>query len=1020
MAKNPYKTIENINKLNEPISSLSRKVSSTERRLSDILYKLNNLDAIRAERAASGSFGAQTEEEYEEPAYTPVYEEPAEEPAYEAPAAQEPAYEAPKEAEPVQEQAEPAKQEPVKEAAPVQEAAPVTEAATAEAPAETKAETPSEAPEAPAEEPAKKEAEPAPAVPAADKAAADVQAPAQESKRRKKNKGQNQQGDQAQQAQQAQGQAQGAQPQQQKQGNQQPRQQNQQGGKQNQPKAQQQGQSQQGGKGQGQNQQKSGGSKPISTEGLSGNFRTDPVTGKIFYVAPKADTTPKPAAPAKGAQGGKGAAFKTGQGATYKPGDRQGGQGGFRAAGQAAGARPGQGRPAAGAGKPGAKPAAIPPAMPAPQPGKGGKAGGKKYGNTYVEKDKDGGKKSSTTRKNVKSQGMVGGYVEDESGFVRIKSKKAKVVKKNQTAKIEHAVVTTEEIPLKTLSEKLGVTAVEITKKLFKEGIMKTVNESVDYDTAAFIAADLGIELEYKPEKTAEEKLSEHLAETEESTEALVPRAPVVTVMGHVDHGKTSLLDYIRNTKTAAGEAGGITQHIGAYTANVNGKKITFIDTPGHEAFTAMRARGAQVTDIVILVVAADDGIMPQTVEAINHAKSAGVEIIVAINKIDKAGADIMKVEQGLTNYDLVPEAWGGHTICVPISAKTGEGVDELLENLLLLAEMLDLRANPERDGMGTVIEACLDKGKGPMATVLVQNGTLHTGDYVICGTVTGRVRAMIDDTGRNVKAAGPSMAVNVLGLDEVPSAGDAIHAVPQALMKQVMDERKRKESDAMQKTHERISLEDLFSQTQEGNLKTLNLIIKADVQGSVEAIKQSVVKLSNEEVTVKVIHSAAGAVNESDVMLAESAKAIILGFNVRPDAKAKALADKSKVDVRQYRVIYDLLDDVTAALKGMLAPKFQDVLMGKCEVRQTFRITGVGNVAGCYVTEGKIVRGGKLRIYRDDILIVEGGVKQLKRFKDDVKEVSAGFECGCAIDGFNEIQIGDIIECYITEQIQG
>ncbi len=433
-----------------------------------------------------------------------------------------------------------------------------------------------------------------------------------------------------------------------------------------------------------------------------------------------------------------------------------------------------------------------------------------------------------------------------------------------------------------------------------------------------------------------------------------------------------------------------------------------------------MRARGAQVTDIVILVVAADDGVMPQTVEAINHAKAAGVEIIVAINKIDKPGADPSRVLQDLTKYDLVPEEWGGHTICCPISAKTGEGVDALLENLLLVAEMKELVANPNREARGTVIEACLDKGKGPMATVLIQNGTLRTGDYVICGTVTGRVRAMIDDTGRTIKAAGPSMAVNVLGLDEVPQSGDANHGVTQALMKQVMDERKRKEADAKQATYGNVSLDDLFSKTAEGEKKTLNLIIKGDVQGSVEAIKQSVLKLSNDEVTVKVIHSAAGAVNESDVMLAESAKAIILGFNVRPDTKARALADKSKVDVRQYRIIYDLIDDVTAALKGMLAPKFQDILMGKCEVRQTFRITGVGNVAGCYVTEGKIVRGGKLRIYRNDILIVEGGVKQLKRFKDDVKEVSAGFECGCAIDGFNEIQIGDIIECYITEQIQG
>ena len=547
---------------------------------------------------------------------------------------------------------------------------------------------------------------------------------------------------------------------------------------------------------------------------------------------------------------------------------------------------------------------------------------------------------------------------------------------------------------------------------------MKTVNESIDYDTAALLAAGLGIELEYKPEKTAEEVLFERQADTVEEIESLVPRAPVVTVMGHVDHGKTSLLDYIRKSNAVAGEAGGITQHIGAYTVKVNGKGITFIDTPGHEAFTAMRARGAQVTDFVILVVAADDGVMPQTVEAINHAKAAGVGIIVAVNKMDKAGANIDKVKQDLTNYGLVPEEWGGDTVLCPISCKTGEGIENLLENLLLLAEMKELLANPEREARGVVIEARLDKGKGPVATVLVQNGTLRTGDNIISGTVTGRVRAMIDDSGKNVKEAGPSMAVNVLGLEEVPNSGDSIYAVSQALMKEVMGERIRKRSDAMIKAASKVSLEEMFGMIAEGNLKTLNLIIKGDVQGSVEAVKQSVVKLSNEEVQVKVIHSGAGAITETDVMLADSSNAIILGFNVRPDAKAKTLAERSKVDVRTYRIIYDLLDDMEAALKGMLAPKFHDVYLGKCEVRQTFKITGVGNIAGCYVLDGKIVRGGKLRIYRDDVLVVEGNVRQLKRFKDDVKEVAFGFECGCAIEGFNDIKIGDIIECYLIEQI--
>ena len=518
--------------------------------------------------------------------------------------------------------------------------------------------------------------------------------------------------------------------------------------------------------------------------------------------------------------------------------------------------------------------------------------------------------------------------------------------------------------------------------------------------------------------KTAEEMLIEKQADTVEEIESLVPRAPVVTVMGHVDHGKTSLLDYIRKTKVTEGEAGGITQHIGAYSVTVNGKKITFLDTPGHEAFTAMRARGAQVTDIVVLVVAADDGIMPQTVEAINHAKAADVTIIVAVNKIDKVGADINRVKQDLTNYGLVPEEWGGDTIVCPVSAKTGEGVDNLLENILLVAEMKELLANPEREARGTIIEAKLDKGMGPMASVLVQNGTLHTGDNIISGTVTGRVRAMIDENGRQVKAAGPSTAVSVLGFEDVPGAGEPIYAVSQELMKQVIEERKRKESEARVQQTSKITLDDVFGKIAEGNMKTLNLIIKGDVQGSVEAVKQSVVKLSNDEVQVKVIHSGAGAVNESDVMLADSSDAIILAFNVRPDAKARALAERSKVDVRTYRIIYDLLDDVEGALKGMIAPKYQEVYMGKCEVRQVFRITGVGNVAGCYVTDGKIVRGGKLRIYRDDVLVVEGNVKQLKRFKDDVKEVNYGFECGCAIDGFNDIRIGDVIECYIIQEI--
>ena len=636
----------------------------------------------------------------------------------------------------------------------------------------------------------------------------------------------------------------------------------------------------------------------------------------------------------------------------------------------------------------------------------------KTFEKTYTEK------KPLSKRSLSRQQGLtVEDFDEDKSGYRKVRSPKKQKQQEIATIKIEHAVVTTQEIPLKVLSEKLGVSAVEITKRLFKEGIMKGINDSIDYDNAALMAADMGIDLEYKPEKTAEEVLMDTVVSEDESK--LVLRAPVVTVMGHVDHGKTSLLDKIRATTVTAGEAGGITQSIGAYTVTAKGKQITFIDTPGHAAFTAMRARGAQVTDIVILVVAADDGIMPQTVEAINHAKSANVPIIVAMNKMDKYEVNPDRVKQELMQYELVPEEWGGDTMVVPISAKTGMGIDDLLDSVNLVAEMQELKANPDRQAKGTIIEAKLDKGKGPVASIIVQTGTLKTGDNILSGTTMGRVRAMFDDKGRTIKSAGPSMAVSILGFEEVPNAGDSIMAVDQALMKQVQEERKNRQRESMIKEQSRVSLDDIFAQVEEGKLKNLNLIVKGDVQGSVEAVKQSLEKLSNEEVRVKVIHSAAGAINESDVMLAESANAIIIGFNVRPDTKAKKLAETSKVDVRSYRIIYELLDDMEAALKGMLAPKLREILTGKCEVRQTFNITGVGTIAGCYVIDGKIVRGGKLRIYREDIMICEGGVKQLKRFKDDVKEVNYGYECGCAIDGFNEIRVGDIIECYITEEIK-
>ena len=666
----------------------------------------------------------------------------------------------------------------------------------------------------------------------------------------------------------------------------------------------------------------------------------------------------------------------------------------------------------------GAKPARpageapVAPAMPSREKSFSAPAKKKTFEKTYSEK------KPMSKRDLMRQQGMtVEDFDEDKSGYRKVRSPKKQKRQEIPTIKIEHAVVTTQDIPLKVLSEKLGVSAVEITKRLFKEGIMKGINDSIDYDNAALLAADMGIDLEYKPEKTAEDVLMATVSD--EDTSKLVERAPVVTVMGHVDHGKTSLLDKIRATSVTSGEAGGITQSIGAYTVTAKGKQITFIDTPGHAAFTAMRARGAQVTDVVILVVAADDGIMPQTVEAINHAKAANVPIIVAMNKMDKYEINPDRVKQELIEHELVPEEWGGETMVVPVSAKTGMGIDDLLDAVNLVAEMQELKANPDRQAKGTIIEAKLDKGKGPVASIIVQTGTLKTGDNIISGTTMGRVRAMFDDKGRPVKSAGPSIAVSILGFEDVPNAGDSIMAVDQSLMKQVQEERKNRERENMIKEQSRVSLDDIFAQVEEGKMKNLNLIVKGDVQGSVEAVKQSLEKLTNEEVRVKVIHSAAGAINEGDVMLADSANAIIIGFNVRPDTKAKKLAETSKVDVRSYRIIYELLDDMEAALKGMLAPKLKEILTGKCEVRQTFNITGAGTIAGCYVIDGKIVRGGKLRIYREDIMICEGGVKQLKRFKDDVKEVNYGYECGCAIDGFNEIRIGDIIECYVTEEIK-
>ena len=614
----------------------------------------------------------------------------------------------------------------------------------------------------------------------------------------------------------------------------------------------------------------------------------------------------------------------------------------------------------------------------------------------------------------------ISDFDEDRTAYRKVRTKKNKTDVVESRIKVDKAVITKEIIPLKELSEKLGVSAVEITRILFKEGIIKTINDSIDFDTAGFVAAGLGIELELKHEKTAEEVLHENFADEHDNPDDLVVRPPVVTVMGHVDHGKTSLLDYIRSTHVTDGEAGGITQHIGAYQVNTHGSLITFLDTPGHAAFTAMRARGAQVTDIAVIVVAADDGIMPQTVEAINHAKSAGVSIIIAANKIDKPHANLDRLRQQLAERELLVEEWGGNIMMVPVSAKTGEGVDKLLDMILLEAEMKELKANPNRLAKGAVIEAKLDKGKGPVASILVQTGTLHTGDYIVAGTSTGKVRAMFDDMGKMVKEATPSMPVSVLGLEEVPNAGDIIFAAAEdKLMKLVAEERRNREREEMIRRSEKVTLDELFSKISDGNLKNLNIIIKADVQGSVEAIKQSLTELSNDEVMINVMHAGVGAINETDVMLADSTNAIIIGFNVRPDSKSKALAERQKIDIKLYRVIYDAIDEIKAAMKGMSAPKYTDIYMGKAEVRETFKITGVGMVAGSYVTDGKILRSAKLRIYRNDVMICEGNVLQLKRFKDDVKEVATGFECGISIENFNDIKVGDFIECYVVEQLK-
>ena len=629
--------------------------------------------------------------------------------------------------------------------------------------------------------------------------------------------------------------------------------------------------------------------------------------------------------------------------------------------------------------------------------------------NNGMQSDKSVNKQKLKQRSTqYRKQGMRSSRRETEAQrLARIAAERAK--------KPQIVVKIPDEIVVSDLAAMLKMTAAEVVKKLFSLGVMATVNQVIDYDTAAIVATELGAKAEKEVVVTIEDRI---IDDSDDSAEDLSPRDPVVVVMGHVDHGKTSLLDAIRHTDVTATEAGGITQHIGAYRVDLNGQKITFLDTPGHAAFTSMRARGAQATDIAVLVVAADDGIMPQTIEAINHAKAAGVDIIVAINKMDKPGATTDRIMQQLTEYDLIPEEWGGDTICVPVSALTRMNIDKLLESILLVAEMKELKANPNRAAKGIVIEARLDRNRGPIATLLVQNGTLHSGDIIVAGTSVGRVRVMVDDKGRKVKEAGPSVPVEIMGLAEAPQAGDAFDAVSdERLARELVEQRKQKQKEEQFKSFEKVTLENLFSSLKEGELKELNIIVKADVQGSVEAVKQSLEKLSNDEVRVKIIHGGVGAINESDVMLANASNAIIVGFNVRPDPVAAQNAERDGVDIRCYRIIYDCIDEIEAAIKGMLAPKFREVQQGRAEVRQVVKISSVGNIAGCYVLSGKVTRNSKIRVVRDGIVITEDEISSLRRFKDDVKEVAQNFECGIGRAKFNDIKEGDIFEAFTIEE---
>ena len=630
-----------------------------------------------------------------------------------------------------------------------------------------------------------------------------------------------------------------------------------------------------------------------------------------------------------------------------------------------------------------------------------------------ADRMEQGKQKLKSNRSQQKRKGAQGQKRRQEEQRQQMRRLQQEVAKK-AVVKVEIP----DEISVGELASRMKKTGASVVKELMKMGVMASLSEIIDFDTAAIVAEEMGCKVEREVVVTIEEKLIDTAEDKEEDLE---PRAPVIVVMGHVDHGKTSLLDYIRNSNVTAGEAGGITQAIGAYQVNVNDKVVTFLDTPGHEAFTAMRARGAMVTDIAILVVAADDGIMPQTVEAINHAKAAEIPIIVAINKMDLPGANPDNIKQQLTQYELLAEDWGGDTIICPISAKTGQGVEELLENVLLVAEMRELKANPNRAARGAVIEARLDKGRGPVATLLVQNGTLKQGDIIIAGTAVGRVRAMVDYRGKPVKTAGPSVPVEITGMAEVPGAGDDFYAVADERMaRELAEQRKQEKKDAAAApAAKKVSLDDLFSQIQVGEVKELKVIVKADVQGSAEAVRQNLEKLSNDEVRVRVIHSGVGAINESDVMLASTSNAIIVGFSVRPDNVARNMIERDKVDVRLYRVIYDCIEEIESAMKGLLAPKFREVELGRVEVREVYKITGAGVIAGCYVKEGKVVRSAQIRLVRDGVVIHEGTIASLRRFKDDVKEVATNFECGIGLEKFSDIKVGDIFEVFQMEQVE-